>query len=56
MDNYICVCVAGYTGMNCSVDIDDCNNNPCENGGMCLVWLCYVFVSNSMSNDFFRMK
>lgn len=37
MNDFECTCLAGYTGMNCSVDIDDCISNPCENGGTCIV-------------------
>jgi hypothetical protein len=31
----ICECVAGYEGVNCDINIDDCNPNPCLNGGIC---------------------
>uniref|UniRef100_A0A1X7T6V2 EGF-like domain-containing protein n=1 Tax=Amphimedon queenslandica TaxID=400682 RepID=A0A1X7T6V2_AMPQE len=31
----ICHCVEGYTGKNCSVNIDDCSPNPCQNGATC---------------------
>lgn len=29
------VCNAGYEGKNCQVDIDECEPEPCENGGEC---------------------
>ncbi|XP_041475095.1 receptor-type tyrosine-protein phosphatase delta-like isoform X1 [Lytechinus variegatus] len=32
---YSCNCTAGYTGANCSTDINDCELNPCLNGGTC---------------------
>ena len=35
---YSCTCVAGYTGDDCTVNVDDpceCDPNPCENGGNC---------------------
>src|SRR5690349_12530735 len=32
---YSCTCAAGYTGTNCTVNIDDCWNSPCRNGGTC---------------------
>ncbi|XP_078495665.1 uncharacterized protein LOC144751206 [Ciona intestinalis] len=35
VDSYTCICVAGYTGANCTADIDDCAPNPCSNGGTC---------------------
>ena len=31
----LCECVAGYEGDNCETNIDDCNPNPCLNGGTC---------------------
>lgn len=30
-----CVCNSGFTGTNCQVDVDECANNPCQNGGQC---------------------
>ena len=32
----VCLCFPGWTGANCSVDIDFCDLNPCENGGTCV--------------------
>ena len=31
----ICLCEEGWTGSNCSENINDCTNNPCSNGGTC---------------------
>merc|ERR1719285_1078609 len=31
-----CTCPTGYTGSYCSVNIDDCASNPCENQGTCI--------------------
>jgi hypothetical protein len=31
-----CVCDPGFTGADCSVNIDDCALAPCQNGGMCV--------------------
>ena len=33
----VCMCPTGYTGADCSMDIDDCAFNPCRNGGTCTV-------------------
>ena len=36
INNYQCACVAGFTGRDCEVDIDDCQAAPCENNGTCI--------------------
>ncbi|KAI3383429.1 hypothetical protein SNEBB_005763 [Seison nebaliae] len=34
---YRCECLAGWTGINCDIDINECEiNNPCQNNGICL--------------------
>ncbi|CAH8445813.1 unnamed protein product [Heterobilharzia americana] len=33
--DYYCVCLKGWTGQNCTEDVDDCVNQPCLNGGTC---------------------
>ena len=37
IDSYSCDCVLGYTGTNCETNINDCDPNPCTNGGTCQV-------------------
>ncbi|KAL2083221.1 hypothetical protein ACEWY4_020994 [Coilia grayii] len=34
--SYSCVCPAGWTGHNCLVNINDCNQHWCQNGGTCV--------------------
>ena len=32
VNHYICVCMDGYTGSTCDINIDDCLHNPCIHG------------------------
>jgi hypothetical protein len=32
---YLCICVSGWQGKNCEINIDDCARRPCYNGGTC---------------------
>ena len=33
---FSCECMAGYTGKNCDVNIDDCSSHDCQNGATCV--------------------
>ena len=32
---YRCACSAGYTGLLCEADVNECLSTPCLNGGTC---------------------
>lgn len=35
--SYTCSCRPGFTGASCEVQVNQCNGNPCRNGGSCAV-------------------
>ncbi|XP_017295151.1 protein crumbs homolog 1 isoform X1 [Kryptolebias marmoratus] len=32
---FICHCLPGFTGDNCSINVDECESGPCKHGGSC---------------------
>ena len=32
IDSYACQCAAGFEGVNCTINTDDCIDEPCING------------------------
>ena len=44
INTYTCVCPAGYNGVHCETDIDDCLSTPCVNG------ICKDAVANYSCN------
>ena len=35
--SYTCTCRPGYTGVDCELELSECDSNPCRNGGSCKV-------------------
>ncbi len=35
-DSFSCLCSSGFTGTDCSVNINECQGNPCQNEGACV--------------------
>lgn len=35
--SYTCTCRPGFTGKNCEIETNECDSNPCKNGGSCKV-------------------
>ncbi|KAL0994650.1 hypothetical protein UPYG_G00125340 [Umbra pygmaea] len=40
--SYTCTCRPGYGGTNCELETNECDSNPCKNGGSC----------NDLENDY----
>ncbi|XP_055585474.1 protein serrate-like [Uranotaenia lowii] len=34
--DFVCSCAPGWTGPTCEINIDECAEGPCENGGTCI--------------------
>ena len=34
--NYTCQCSPGWTGVHCTVEVNECISNPCQNGASCV--------------------
>ena len=47
VNSFSCLCAEGYEGDRCETNTNDCNPNPCENGGACQV---YVLQSSCQCN------
>ncbi|XP_041715923.1 delta-like protein 4 [Coregonus clupeaformis] len=33
--SFTCTCPSGFTGVNCELKLQECDSNPCRNGGLC---------------------
>ncbi|XP_030639261.1 delta-like protein 4 [Chanos chanos] len=34
--SYTCSCLPGFTGVNCEMEVRECDSKPCRNGGQCV--------------------
>ncbi|CAL8272456.1 unnamed protein product [Merluccius merluccius] len=34
--SYTCTCLPGFTGVDCTAEVRECDSQPCQNGGHCL--------------------
>ncbi len=43
-NGYTCACSAGFSGVRCQTDVNECSSQPCANGGSCVDqvngWTC----------------
>lgn len=62
INDYMCICTPGFTGKHCDMNIDDCQENSCQNGGQCLVrldfWGCFLvlIIADHMISYELRIK
>ena len=47
--DFECECVEGYEGDTCGDETDECDPNPCQNGGTCNV-SCYTIHFTTMNS------
>ena len=54
VNGFKCNCVDGYTGHRCEEDINECANDPCENGGTCYVSNKQLFYSQVIFHNLWQ--
>ena len=42
VNSFSCSCAEGYEGDRCEINTNDCDPNPCENGGTCQVAVLHI--------------
>ena len=50
MGGFECSCEAGWTAERCNININDCDPNPCQNGGQCHVSVTLHYSSDCECN------
>uniref|UniRef100_A0A8C0G0P6 Crumbs cell polarity complex component 2 n=1 Tax=Chelonoidis abingdonii TaxID=106734 RepID=A0A8C0G0P6_CHEAB len=48
---FLCWCQPGFSGVECAVNIDECKNDPCENGATCKDAIADYFCYCAPSQD-----
>ncbi len=38
--SYSCLCEVGFTGVDCGVNINECESQPCQNDAKCNDMVC----------------
>jgi hypothetical protein len=52
VNSFSCSCVAGYEGDHCETNTNECDPNPCENGGSCHVNIATLFPPRQLLINF----
>ena len=50
VNGFTCQCIAGYTGHDCTVEIDECQSSPCVHGVKFRFLM--IFLAPQLSNEF----
>lgn len=61
---FSCECTSGWTGQNCSEEINECDSDPCMNGALChestipgqFVCLCPPFYTGKFCHQHYNLS
>nr|XP_015196429.1 PREDICTED: delta-like protein 3 [Lepisosteus oculatus] len=48
--SYTCACRPGFSGTNCEMETNECDSNPCKNGGSCNLLHSTVFTASFLDS------